>query len=127
MKTILDAVANSLVEGGTHRDQRVRKLLLELSTSARWAQSKVWRETSGAGEVCAALQGRQATARAHRPEEYIATTSWTLHRVLPYVTGAAKPSTHFPPPLFLPVKTVLQWPQAYLIPERRPGAFFPSL
>ena len=66
VKMILDAMAESLAEGRAHRDPRLRQLRPELPAAARRAQSEVGREGAGAGEVRAALQGRQGTARAGR-------------------------------------------------------------
>ena len=66
---ILDAMAQALREGRAHRDPRVRQLRPELPAAAHRAQSEVGREGAGAGEVRAALQGRQGAARARRRQE----------------------------------------------------------
>ena len=66
VKMILDAMTQSLLSGQPHRDPRLRQLRAELPAAARRAQPEVRREGAGAGEVRAALQGRQGAARARR-------------------------------------------------------------
>ena len=66
VKMILDAMTQALLAGQPHRDPRLRQLRAQLPPAAHRPQPEVGREGAGAGEVRAALQGRQGAARARR-------------------------------------------------------------
>ena len=67
VNTILDVLATSLAEKQRVEIRGFGSFGSELPTFAQWTQSEVGGEGAGAGEVRAALQGRQETARASRP------------------------------------------------------------
>ncbi len=62
VKVILDTMAATLARGGRIEIRGFRQLRAELPSATHRTQSEIGRQSAGAGQVCAAFQGRQGIA-----------------------------------------------------------------